>query len=347
MVFGAARRLNPGFTISDSEGIAIRDVNLYHCGGMGVIAQRSRDIELHRLRVVPAPGKGRVISITADATHFVNCGGYIRLLDCTFENQKDDATNIHGLYMPVDSMTAPDRALLRWGHAGQYGVDFLVPGMRVEVVDNMNLETYAHLTVESVNRINKNYTEVKFAEPLPERAGKSHLIAADEDYPEVLVRGCRMSGNRARGLLLGSRGRIVIERNYFHIAGAAVLFEGDGNYWFEQSGVRDVSIRDNVFENCNYGSLGWGNACIAVGSGIPERRQSRYHRNIRIENNVFRGFDPRIVNLYCVDGFVFTDDNRIEHTDDYPYALGEIRRFVTEYCDGVELPEERTADSIK
>lgn len=93
--------------------------------------------------------------------------------------------------------------------------------------------------------------------------------------------------------------------------------------------------------------MGWGNACIAVGSGIPERRQSRYHRNIRIENNVFRGFDPRIVNLYCVDGFVFTDDNRIEHTDDYPYALGENRRFVTEYCDGVELPEERTADSIK
>lgn len=195
--------------------------------------------------------------------------------------------------------------------------------MRVEVVDNTNLETYAHLTVESVNRINKNYTEVAFAEPLPERAGKSHLIAADEDYPEVLVRGCRMSGNQARGLLLGFRGRIVIERNYFHIAGASILFEGDGNYWFEQSGVRDVSIRDNVFENCNYGSLGWGSACIAVGSGIPERRQSRYHRNIRVENNVFRGFDPRIVSLYCVDGFVFTADNRIEHTDDYPYALRE------------------------
>lgn len=153
-----------------------------------------------------APGKGRVISITADATHFVNCGGYIRLLDCTFENQKDDATNIHGLYMPVDSMTAPDRALLRWGHAGQYGVDFLVPGMRVEVVDNMNLETYAHLTVESVNRINKNYTEVKFAEPLPERAGKSHLIAADEDYPKssFAVAGCRETGARALARLPGT-----------------------------------------------------------------------------------------------------------------------------------------------
>ena len=99
MVFGAAARYNPGFTLADCRGVAIRDVNLYHCGGMGVIAQRSRDIELRKLVIVPSPGKGRMISITADATHYVNCGGYIRMIDCTFENQKDDATNIHGLYI--------------------------------------------------------------------------------------------------------------------------------------------------------------------------------------------------------------------------------------------------------
>ena len=74
---------------------------------------------------------------------------------------------------------------------------------------------------------------------------------------------------KARGLLLGSRGRIVVEDNYFHIAGAAILFEGDANYWFEQSGVRDVVIRGNLFENGNYGCPSWGAACIAVGSGIP------------------------------------------------------------------------------
>lgn len=48
-----------------------------------------------------------MISITADATHYVNCGGYIRMIDCTFENQKDDATNIHGLYMAVERSGAP------------------------------------------------------------------------------------------------------------------------------------------------------------------------------------------------------------------------------------------------
>ena len=63
------------------------------------------------------------------------------------------------------------------------------------------------------------------------------LIAADEEYPEVLIKGCHMAGNRARGLLLGSRARMIIEDNYFHIPGAAILFEGDGNFWFEQAGV--------------------------------------------------------------------------------------------------------------
>lgn len=338
IVFGAAARYNPAFTLADCDGVSIVDVNLYHCGGMGVIAQRSRDIELLRLNVTPAPGKGRMISITADATHFVNCGGYIRMIDCVFENQKDDATNIHGLYMSVDSVTGPDKLLLRWRNSGQYGVDFLRKGMTVELVNNRNMETYARRTVASVERINKVFTEVTFTEPLPEGVEPMNVVAADDDYPEVLIKGCRMRGNRARGLLLGSRGKMVIEENYFHIPGAAILFEGDGNYWFEQSGVRDVTIRGNIFENGNYGSPTWGSACIAVGSGIPEREACRYHRNIHVEENTFRVFDPRIVNLYCVDGFYFRN-NRIEPTADYPAEWDSAKNFIATNCDNINIEE--------
>ena len=338
MVFGALARYNPAFTLADCDGVTIKDVNLYHCGGMGVIAQRSRDIELNKVIVTPADG--RMISITADATHFVNCAGYIRMIDCVFENQKDDATNIHGLYMAVDSVLAPDRMMVRWHNSGQYGVDFIRPGMTLEIVDNENLNTYARRTVKDVNRLNKIYTEVTFTEPLPEGVKKRHVVAADDEYPSVLIKGCRMQGNRARGLLLGSRGPVVVEDNYFHIPGAAILFEGDGNYWWEQSGVRDVIIRNNVFENGNYGYSNWGSACIAVGSGIPERDNCRYHKNIRVEGNTFRVFDPRIVNLYCVDGFEFTPDNKIEMTTDYVYGLDETRNFViADNCDNIKLPE--------
>ena len=337
MVFGSLKRYNPAFTLTDCDCIRLDKVNIYHCGGMGVIAQRSRDIELKGVKVTPAPGKKRMISITADATHFANCGGYIRMIDCLFENQKDDATNIHGLYMSIDSVMAPDRIMARWRNTGQYGVDFIRPGMTLELVDNNNMETYARRKVKDVKRLNKVFTEVTFTENLPENVKPRNVIAADDEYPEVLIKGCRMRGNRARGLLLGSRGKIVIEDCYFHIPGAAILFEGDGNFWFEQSGVRDVTLRNNTFENCNYGSPAWGNACISVGSGIPDKTTSRYHRNIRVTGNTFRVFDLRIVNLYCVDGFEFDSDNKIIKTTDYPYKGKETRCFVTENCSNVKI----------
>ncbi|MCX6937955.1 MAG: right-handed parallel beta-helix repeat-containing protein, partial [Verrucomicrobia bacterium] len=100
LVFGVPREY-PGIIISDSANVRLEGVNIYNCGGMGVIAQRSADIYLSKVRVTPAPGEKRVTSITADATHFVNCRGKITMVDCLFEVQKDDATNVHGLYAKI------------------------------------------------------------------------------------------------------------------------------------------------------------------------------------------------------------------------------------------------------
>lgn len=340
MVLGAAARLNPGFFIDDSHDILIKDVNLYHCGGMGVIAQMSRNIELNKLVIIPSPGKGRVVSITADATHFVNCSGYIRMIDCTFRNQKDDATNIHGLYMGIDRQTSPRSLQLSWRNGAQQGLQFLRPGMTVEIVRNKTMTQLCRATVKSVEVLNRHITNVTFTADLPEGIEPDMVVAADDAYPDVLISGCTFSGNRARGLLLGSRGKMVLENNYFHIPGAAILFEGDGNYWFEQSGVRDVTIRNNVFENCNFGYRVWGNACISVGSGVPDRTSGEcYHRGITIEDNTFRVFDPRILYLYSVDGLTFRN-NRIEMTTDYPYLRGVTERFrVSNDCKNIDIQE--------
>ena len=339
LAFGASTRNNPAFTLLDCEGFSLTDVKLYNCCGMGVIAQSSKDIELLRMDVEPTPGSDRVISISADATHFVNCKGYIRMIDCIFKGQKDDATNVHGWYMAVDKVLSQDRLLLRWRNSGQYGIRFIKPGMTLEIVDSQTMETFARKTVKNVDYINSEYAEVSFSEQLPDEVKEGDVVAEDDGYPDVLISGCYIGNNRARGLLIGSRGKVVIEKNTFHSPGTAILFEGDGRYWYEQSGVRDVTIRDNVFDNCMYGSATWGSAVIAVGSGIPDREHSRYHRNILVENNVFRGFDHRIVNLYCVDGFTFKG-NKIEFTDeDYPAFGDPAQRFIFNNCDNVTVEE--------
>ena len=339
MAFGASYRNNPAFTLLDCDGFNLVDVKLYNCCGMGVIAQSSKDIELLRMDVEPTPGSDRVISISADATHFVNCKGYIRMIDCIFRGQKDDATNVHGWYMAVDKVLAQDKLLLRWRNSGQYGVQFIKPGMTLELVDSQTMETYSRMKVKEVNYLNCEYAEVTFDGILADKTQPGDVVAEDDGYPDVLISGCYIGNNRARGLLIGSRGKVVIEKNTFHSPGTAILFEGDGRYWYEQSGVRDVVIRDNVFDNCMYGAASWGSAVIAVGSGIPDKEHSRYHKNILVENNVFKGFDHRIVNLYCVDGFTFRN-NKIEFSDaDYP-AFGKPEdRFIFKNCDNVKVEE--------
>lgn len=335
LVFGAAARLNPAFTLERCDGFTLKDVNIWHCGGMGVIAQRSKDLELNNVNVVPSPGKNRMISITADATHFVNCRGFIRMIGCTFLNQKDDATNIHGWYA-VARRKVSDNQLLLWSN---YGKDFAEPGMEMEFVSHETMMTYDTLKVENVYKYNDFLSLVSFTEPVPEAFEEKDVLADISVKPDVLIKGCTFGNNRARGLLIGSKGKVVIEDNHFHVPGAAILFEGDGNYWYEQSGVKDVTIRGNTFENCLYGSQGWGRAYIAVGSGIPQRETSRYHSNITVEGNTFNTFDPRILSLYCVDGVTYRD-NKVIPNHDYEYdPQGDP--FTFQNCDNVSLDSEK------
>ncbi len=336
MVFGASHRLVPAFCVLSSENLEFSHIDMYHCGGMGIIAQMSKNISINHVNTTPAPGSGRVVSLTADATHFSNCSGYIRITDCLFENQKDDATNIHGLYARIDRILSPNEIIVQMVHPQQAGIDFILPQKSMEFVDAASLVTYAENEVASTEKINKEFTKVTFRRPLPAEIKLKDGIASADAYPEVLIKNCRIRGNRARGILLGSRAKTVIEDNYFHTPGAAILLEGDCRFWFEQAGVRNLIVRRNTFDNCYFGT--WGNAVIQVASGMDEDKKplSRYNRNILIENNRFKTFCPEILNVYAVDKLTFKN-NTIEKTSDYPYPVNPAEPFVVAHSSNVNI----------
>jgi hypothetical protein len=161
-------------------------------------------------------------------------------------------------------------------------------------------------------------------------------LAAIDGYAALTIRGCTIRGNRARGILLNSRGPTVVEKNTFHTAGAAILFEGDARFWYEQAGVSDCVIRDNLFDNCNYGV--WGQALIECRAGIDPafRATSRYNKNIRITGNTIRAFHPALLDFYSVRGLTFTN-NVVLKTDAYPPWKPAAPRYVTADCDDVTL----------
>ena len=319
LVFSPKTREYPGFVISGSSDVHLSGVTIHHSGGMGVIAQLSSNLTLQGVRVIPPPDGSRIVSTTADATHFVNCRGKIVMEDCRFEQQKDDATNVHGLYARITRRLAPNRFEMRLMHPQQAGIDFVQPGTRLELTQGPSLRPLGFAVAKTVERLNSECTLIETEEPLPAEVAVGDCVAdADANTAEVVIRNCVMRGNRARGILLGSRGTMLIERNTFHVPGAAILFEGDAQFWFEQAGVQRVEIRGNTFDNCNYGV--WGNSCIQMGAGIEKefRKTTRYNRNIMIEDNLFRVFSPLpLLSLYSVDGLTFRN-NRLEQTQAYP-----------------------------
>lgn len=336
LVFGPDHRRCPAIFLDESQQVLIEDVTLHHCGGMGVIGQRSADITLRRLRVTPPPGKDRLVSLTADATHFVNCRGQIEITDCLLENQMDDPLNVHGIYAKIAARLS-DRVLeVALIHGEQLGIDLFANGDTVELVKSETLGTYHTGTVAAVRRLNRQYTELTLAEDLPAEVKMGDAAVCRDANPDVTVRGCTARGNRARGFLLSTSGHVLIEDNTFHTPGAAILIAGDANFWFESGPVQDVTIRNNHFDNCNYGV--WGRACIDICPEIaPEYRPGTiYHRNIRIAGNTFDAFDPRLVAAQCVAGLTFAG-NTVRPSTAYPPSDAGGEAFAVTDCADVVI----------
>ena len=332
MVFAAETRNYPGFTVSDCSDIRFNNITIYHAGGMGIVCQRSNNISVLSSKVTPS--KGRIVSTTADATHFTNCTGKIELGNSVFQNQMDDATNIHGIYVQIVKQISSNEFIVQLKHSQQLGFDFLKTGTQVEFVQAKSLITKGHATVLEAKRLNKELTSIKLSDSLPLGIKVGDAIGEVCDSQFVHIHNNYIGKNRARGMLLNCRGKTIVENNTFHSPGAAILFEGDASYWFEQGGVTDCIIQNNLFDNCLFGV--WGKAIIDVGAGITENHDvSRYNKNIKIINNTFRKFDDALLlQAYCVDGLLWKD-NKIEKVNDYPAARSNNSLFKVENSDNI------------
>jgi parallel beta-helix repeat protein len=189
--------------------------------------------------------------------------------------------------------------------------------------------------VKSVKQLNKDLTEIKFKENLPAKI-QVHDVVGTVNSPDIIFKNNIVGKNRARGILLGSRKQILVENNTFHTSGAAILTGGDTQYWFEQGGVSNMVIRNNLFDNCLYGV--WGDAVIQLDAGIDKGHESLvcYNRNIIIENNEFLNFDPRLLKANSVNRLIFRK-NRIIESHNYPKQNENAEPLVVYHSINIEV----------
>ncbi len=330
-------RTIPGFAIQQSFDISFSDINIYHVGSMGFIAEKSGNISLNKIRVTTTPESGRYLSLGSDATHFVNCKGYISIRNSLFENMHDDAVNVQGVYSIFENIIDQHTVGIRLKHFQQFGFSFAAAGDSIRLVDRETLLPYKKLKVKNVRIINEEYSELTFSEDISkvfkERTALENISWRTDS---VLIEGCTVRNNRARSLLISVPGKIVIRNNTLSSEMACIAIGGEANSWAESGPVNDLLIEENLFKDCCTSES--NQSVIQIAPSIRKLVDTAfYHSNIRIIRNDIQHFDKKILSARSVKGLVFAD-NKITLTNTFtPFYMATRSSVELTNCSEVDM----------
>jgi hypothetical protein len=273
----------PAILIENAKNIRLTDVTIHSQPGMGVVGNRSEDVILTRLRVVPSAGYRW--STNTDATHFTSVKGLLRFENCTFEGQGDDFTNVHGYYQAVVKRESGTTVWIRektpdGTHAQT--LDYPDPG------DRMELTSYDTLQVKDIFRVldcvpmpEERMCKVTFDHPLPEET-EGWMLADITRLPRLEIVGCTASAHFARSVLIKTRSALVEGNTFRDVQGPAIVAAAE-SWWYEGVCPANVVIRNNRITNCGWA---WGEAAGIVVKADADHAEGQSIRNIVIEDNV-------------------------------------------------------------
>ena len=295
-----------GMFILNSKNVTLLDVNMNYMHGLGIVSQFSENITMKHVVCAPNPSSGRIMASSADFMHFSGCKGLIDIGNCTFNGAHDDPINIHGTHLRIVKQVADDKILVRFKHGQSYGFTAFYVGDEIDFIHANDLIVYGTNKVKTVNRINDYEIELTLVNPSPKGIKENDCIENITWTPSVHIHDCKFSRTNTRGILLTTRRNVVIENNtFFRLGMNAILIADDAMNWFESGLVRDVLIKGNEFIDCGYNG-GPGNAVIAI---APENTivdiNNPVHRNIRIEDNIFKTYDYPILFAKSTKGLNF------------------------------------------
>lgn len=329
-------RYGPAFYAKRSQNIKYDSVTVHHALGMGYIFERSENIVLKNSGVHLRDNSPRVISSTADATHFAGCRGDILIENCRFENMLDDGTNVHGTYVIVDEIIDTHTLRVQLGHFEQLGSEFASAGDEVWFIQQPNPQRASENTVTAITTLNSRFSLLTFRDEIPQDLSKGNILENKTWNPTFTMRGCSIRNHRARNIVLKTPLKVVIEDNDFSSMMSSIFFRGESFFWYESGAVGDVLIHNNRFEYCAYSAMEHAVLNITPRLGKTFDTAIAYDRNIRFEYNEISTFDNRVVWADRVEGLQIIG-NKIKQTNDTPQLHPDAPVFDFRNCQNVTL----------
>ena len=248
-------RDNCGGFISLSRDVELENVKMNFMHGLGIVSQFSENISLVKVVVAPRENSGRVISSFADCFHFSGCRGLIRIDSCLTVGSHDDAINVHGTHLQITAINETKKIRVRFMHHQTYGFAAFFAGDSIAFVNPQTLQHLAGAKLLTAKLISKWEMELEVEGALSPVVKEGQCIENLTWTPEVMIQNSRFERTNTRGLLITTPRKVLIEHNVFYHTGMyPVLIADDASSWFESGAVRDVTIRNNIFEGCGYTS---------------------------------------------------------------------------------------------
>ncbi len=302
LIMTYAGRRFPGIFVKDSKDIALNSIRLYYTAAMGIVGQTSENISLNGIIAEPRKGSGRLLSVNADATHFINCRGSVSLTNCKFVQMMDDASNVHGIYNPYWEKHPDGSLKLGFGHHQHKGVQPYRVGDSVAVIDGMTNETKAIGNVLEVSLVSPEEIRLKLDCDVPEPS-KNWVTENLSTAPDLYFGNCESGYNRPRGFLISTAGKAVVEKCKFYNMGQGIQISGEMKDWYESGRVTDLCIRDCDFNNSAYA----GGVAILCHPALW-CTDTIFNKKITIENNVFTQANKRICSIKSCEEVVFKNN---------------------------------------
>ena len=347
LIMRHSERDHSGIFILQSKGVTLENVNLHTAPGLGILAQYSENVTLRNCNVMPDYTKGRYQSTHADAFQVSGCRGHILVENCKFEGLMDDPINVHGTNVRIIEVKDSVTLLCRFMHHQSTGMLWGVTGDTAGFIENKKMVSFGKGVVKTISVVDRDHFEVQFEKAFPVNVEAGQALENLTWTPDFTVRNSVFGSSRARGLLVSTPGKVVIENNDFISSGSAILIAGDANYWYESGAVRDVLIRGNRFHaSCLTNWYQFTEGVISIMPIIPEPDpQQPFHRNIRILDNHFDRFDYPVLYALSVDGLSFTGNTVIRN---YLYQPWHPRKVMLtfEACLNVEVSRNTIGNDV-
>lgn len=330
-------RPHPAMVLYRANDTVLNNVVFRDSQGMALIAQRSRNITINGGGCTCA--KGRVYTVSADATHFSNCAGTINVTGAVYEGMMDDAINVHSTCLGIEQVLSPTEIIARYMHPQAVGFEVFEAGENIQFIKGKTLENHPTLgKAVSVQKIDETHLKITLAKPLPDGIGTGDAIENADWYPAVNFIGCTVQHNRARGTLFTTPKPVLVKDcKFIGSSGSAILLAGDAQGWYESGRCLDVKIINNLFDHNLIQRYQFTEGIIAIYPAVkqPADQQVRYHQNILIEGNTFLTHRVPLIYAISADGIIFRN-NTVKY-DNKHTPMHDGKPYVLKHCGEADL----------